>query len=141
MASSWDSYYVVFLSAILSLSIPALLAVVSFIFFPKYKRVQKKPLPFDASIQNRTILGQRVNVRFFVAANASLVLMTLALELIPCATTLQEDNSEGLLKGLIAIISLASFSILGLLYAIRKGDMGWLSSFQKAHEYKDKSTR
>lgn len=141
MASSWDSYYVVFLSAIFSLSIPALLALISFIFFSKHKRVQKKAPPVDASSKNRTILGQRVNVRFFLAANASLVLMALALELIPCAITLQGANQEGLLKGLIAILSLAIFSILGLLYAIRKGDMGWLSSFQKVHRYKNKTLR
>jgi NADH:ubiquinone oxidoreductase subunit 3 (subunit A) len=67
--------------------------------------------------------------------------MALALELIPCAITLQGENQEGLLKGLIAILSLAIFSILGLLYAIRKGDMGWLSSFQKVHRYKNKTLR
>ena len=141
MASSWDSYYVVFLSAILSLSIPALLALISFIFFSKHKRAQKRALAPDASSKNRTILGQRVNVRFFLAANASLVLLALALEIVPCAITLHELNQEGLFKGLTAILSLAIFSMLGLLYAIRKGDMGWLSSFQKVHRYKSKPLR
>jgi len=136
MASSWDSYYVVFLSAILSLSIPMLLALISFFLFPKRKRNQSQRFPIEASAKNKTILGQRINVRFFIAANGSLVLMTLALALIPCAVTLQQDQSDGSLKGVLAVISLSVFSILGLLYAIRKGDMGWLSSFQKAQRKK-----
>ena len=137
MASSWDSYYVVFLSAILSLSIPMLLALISFLLFPKRERPQTKGPLIEASAKNKTILGQRVNVRFFIAANGSLVLMTFALALIPCAVTLQQDQSDGLLKGLLAVLSLSVFSILGLLYAIRKGDMGWLSSFQKAQRKKN----
>lgn len=139
MTSSWDSYYVVFLSAILSLSIPMFLALISFIFFPKYRRVRKKGIPLDTSAKNKTILGQRINVRFFIAANGALVLMALALELIPCAITLHQNHREGLLKGLIAVVSLSVFSILGLLYAIRKGDLGWLSSFHKAQGHKNKS--
>ncbi len=131
MMSSWDSYYIVFLSAILSLAIPGALALISFAFFPKIRRSkQDRPVDGSANLLSRTILGQRVNVRFFLAANAALVLITLALELIPSATTLQAENKDGLLKGLIAIVSIASFAALGLLYSVRKGDMGWLSSFQ-----------
>ncbi len=78
---------------------------------------------------NQTILGQRMNVRFFLAANAALVLITLALELVPCVTTLQTENQEGLVKGLISIITIAGFAVLGLLYSVRKGDMGWISTF------------
>src|SRR5690349_13985198 len=120
MVSSWDSYYVVFLSAVLSLAIPASLAAISIIFFPKHKkRIQKESLSLMGN-GNQTILGQRINVRFFLAANAALVLITLGLELIPCTTTLQLDNREGLVKGLISIVSLAGFSVLGLLYSVRK---------------------
>jgi NADH:ubiquinone oxidoreductase subunit 3 (subunit A) len=130
MNSSWDSYYVVFLSAILSLGIPATLAAISFVFFHKEKEKERKLFKVHGAKPNRTILGQRINVRFFLAANAALILIVLALELVPCATTLQSDNREGLLKGLISIVSLAGFAVLGLLYSVRKGDMGWLSSFQ-----------
>ena len=77
-------------------------------------------------------MGQRINVRFFLAANAALILITLALMLLPCATTLQSENREGVVKGLISIITLAGFAALGLLYSVRKGDMGWLSSFQSS---------
>ncbi len=135
MLSSWDSYYIVFLSAVLSLAIPAVLALISFVFFPKTPvgRANRKKLTeeIEWGKANQTLLGQRVNVRFFLAANAALILITLALELIPCATTLESENREGLMKGLIAIVTLAGFAVLGLLYSIRKGDMGWLSSFQR----------
>jgi len=129
MTSSWDSYYVVFLSAVLSLGIPAVLAVISFIFFPKNKIKSSKSPKLQRGKPNQTILGQRINVRFFLAANAALILITLALALIPCVTTLQSENRDGLVKGLISIVTVAGFAVLGLLYSVRKGDMGWLSSF------------
>jgi hypothetical protein len=131
MMSSWDSYYVVFLSAVLSLVVPGALTVASFFFFSK-RGFKKSFSPRDMSYHaaSRTVLGQRVNVRFFLAVNAALVLIALALELIPSATTLHSEDAAGRFKGLIAIVSIATFSILGLLYSVRKGDMGWLSSFQ-----------
>ena len=129
--SSWDSYYIVFLSAILSLAVPGALSLISFVFFPGRRWEEKNRIgTAPSAASSRTILGQRVNVRFFLAANAALVLIALALELIPSATTLQTENRDGLFKGLIAIVSIATFSVLGLLYSVRKGDMGWLSSFQ-----------
>jgi NADH:ubiquinone oxidoreductase subunit 3 (subunit A) len=127
------------LSAILSLCIPASLALISLLFFPKKRFKKKDVLDLQGGIQNKTILGQRINVRFFVAANAALILITLALELIPCATTLQSDNREGLFKGLVAIVTIAGFAILGLLYCVRKGDMGWLSSIHTPSQKEKKS--
>lgn len=129
MNSSWDSYYVVFLSAILSLGIPVSLALVSFLFFPSERKKKLNPKFTGEKPVSRTILGERINVRFFVASNAALILIALALELVPCVTTLQTENHEGLVKGLIAIVTLAGFALLGLLYSVRKGDMGWLSTF------------
>jgi NADH:ubiquinone oxidoreductase subunit 3 (subunit A) len=126
---------------LLSLGIPASLAVISFVFFPRNRLKGHKSSKFHGVKPNRTILGQRINVRFFLAANAALVLITLALELVPCATTLHSDNREGVIKGLIAVVTLAGFSVLGLLYSIRKGDMGWLSSFiveAQKESYKEK---
>lgn len=130
MTSSWDSYYIVFLSAIFSLGIPASLALISIVFFPRSHSKGSHLSQVPASKPNRTILGERINVRFFLAANAALILITLALALVPCTTTLQSENRNGLIKGLISIVTLAGLAALGLLYSIRKGDMGWLSSFQ-----------
>lgn len=132
MTSSWDSYYIVFLSAVLSLGIPAFLAMISLVFFPRGKRKSAKTSNQLVPKASRTALGQRINVRFFLAVNAALVLLTLVLALIPCVTTLQSENHhghQGLMTGLISIVTISGFAVLGLLYSIRKGDMSWLSTY------------
>ena len=138
MASSWDSYYIVFLSGALSLVIPAVLALISVLFFTRSKKKTKDQIK-ELLVSPKTVLGQRINVRFFLAANAALILVTLALALVPCAVTLQSENRDGLISGLVSIVTLAGFAVLGLLYSIRKGDMCWLSSFH-IEGYKEKKS-
>ena len=141
MPSGWDVYYIVFLSAVLALGIPAALAVVSYIVSPRVKGRKQRALKdfntvlADATVANETVLGQKMNARFFLAANAALVLITLMLALIPCVGMLQPGNDqEGLFRGLIAIVTIASFAALGLLYSARKSDLGWLKSFNSGNE-------
>lgn len=136
MPSSWDVYYVVFLSALLALGVPAVLAVISFLVSsrpggrPRPQAV-RSDAPGCAALSSRTLLGSRINARFFLGVNASLLLIALALALIPCAGTLRPENTDPVfLRSLIAIISLAAFAGLGLLYASRKGDLSWVSSIQ-----------
>jgi NADH:ubiquinone oxidoreductase subunit 3 (subunit A) len=136
MPSGWDVYYIVFLSALLALGIPAALAVVSYIVSPQIKGRKQRALKdfntvlADATEINKTALGQKMNARFFLAVNAALILITLMLALIPCVGMLQPGTDhEGLLHGLIAIVSIALFAALGLLYSARKSDLGWLKSF------------
>ncbi len=128
--SSWDSYYVVFLSALLSLGVPASLAFASYLFCPKSGGSGGRVFRPEKFKTNPILSGQRMNVRYFLAANAALILIALALELVPCVTTLNTNNRDGLVKGLISIVTVAGFAILGLLYSVRKGDMGWQSTFQ-----------
>jgi len=125
MSRSWDSYYVIFLSGILSLGIPLGLRLISWIFFPR-KKGTPEPL-FTPKSSHLLKLGrsyQLINVRFFMAANAALVLMALALELVPCVVTLQSEDSKVVLRGLIAVVSLACFSTFGLIYATHRQNMG-----------------
>ncbi len=133
--SSWDSYYVVLISAVLSLMLPALLALISYICFPKKKVSVEPPERVAQAVQ--TICGQRVNIRFFLAANTAVVLITLVLVLIPCVTTLQAESRDHLHTGLISIVTISGFAALGLLYSIRKGDMGWLSSLKRMESQRD----
>ena len=140
MVGSWDSYYVVFLSAILSLTLPGILALISYLSrtgsLQTWSQVRKpgsKHLS-AAGVEGNTILGQRINVRFFLAANAALVLFAIALELVPCVATLQGNSGDGLLSGLVAIVSIAGFAVLGLLYSVRKGDMAWVESFRRKED-------
>lgn len=136
MSKNWDSYYVVFLSGILSLGIPMTLAFISSLFLRKRREgekgitLSKRPTLSDLLRGQRPKggLDQKINVRFFLAANASLVLIALALELVPCAAVLHSGKNELLIKGLISIVTLASFAALGLIYSSRKGNMDWLPS-------------
>jgi hypothetical protein len=85
----------------------------------------------DSTEVNQTLIGRKINARFFLSANAALVLITLMLALVPCAGMLQPGiDREGLLRGLVAIVSISAFAALGLLYSARKDDLGWLRSFQ-----------
>ncbi len=138
MPSGWDVYYIVFLSAFLALGIPAALAVVSYLVSPQIKGRKQRTLNdfntvlADATRPNETVLGQKINARFFLAVNAALILITLMVALIPCVGMLQPGTDrEGLIRGLIAIVSIAIFAALGLLYSARKADLGWLKSFNK----------
>lgn len=144
MPSGWDVYYIVFLSAVLALGIPAALAVVSYVVSPpgqKIKGRKQQPLKgfnavlADATETNKTQLGQKMNARFFLAINAALVLITLMLALVPCVGLIQPGTDhEGLLHGLVAIVSIAGFAALGLLYSARKSDLGWLRSYTPGNE-------
>jgi hypothetical protein len=142
MPSGWDVYYVVFLSALLALAVPAVLGMISSIFVPSrgVRGGDSRPTPqvpgedLGAAVPavEPTALGRRVNTRFFLGANAALILITLALALIPCVGTLQGTSSHQVLfRGLIALVSIAALAGLGLLYSARKGDLDWLSSHRE----------
>ena len=146
MPSGWGVYYVVFLSAILALGIPAILAMIAFVF-SKDERLRKKGYPrVDTESQPATnskqnLLGQRINARFFLAANAALILIALGLILIPCAGTLQSAaggaSRETSIWGLAATVTIAGFAALGLLYSGKKGDLSWLYSYHEARDLHD----
>ncbi|MGZ3689703.1 MAG: hypothetical protein ACXWPM_02450 [Bdellovibrionota bacterium] len=131
MASGWDVYYVVFLSAVLSLVIPIALSAFSKIF-SKGHAARKVPGPsMPKKSLDHADLGERVNVRYFMAANAAMVLIALVLILLPCISTIQSGDHPALIRGILAVVSIAGFAALGLLYSVRKGDLGWLESYQK----------
>ena len=133
MPSGWNVYYVVFLSAVLALGIPAVLGLISLMFSPE-KKIKNEGWPGEVeplSLASDTSLGNKINTRFFLGTNAALMLIMLALILVPLAGTFRAGVShDSLLYGLIAILSVALMSVLGLLYATRKGDLDWLKSYQ-----------
>ncbi|MCM2278021.1 MAG: hypothetical protein NDJ89_08075 [Oligoflexia bacterium] len=128
MPSSWNVYYVIFLSALLALGIPAVLALISYAVSPKRARKRLSPEVLDeVPAANETVLGKRINTRFFLGVNAALVLLALVLALVPCAGMLQRGAQElGLARSLVAIVSLGTFAAIGLLYCVKKGDLSWL---------------
>jgi NADH:ubiquinone oxidoreductase subunit 3 (subunit A) len=144
MPSGWDVYSIVFISAFLALGIPATLAVISYLISPNHAKIKGRqpqasggynPALADATRANVTELGPRMNARFFLSANAALVLIALLLILVPCSGMLQPGvGREGVLRGLVAIVTVAGFAAIGLLYAARKSDLGWLRSFHSKRE-------
>ena len=134
MPSSWAVYYVIFLSAALALGIPASLAMISFCVSParrnrKTRGSARAEEPGGPGI-NPVVLGRRINTRFFLGINAALILVTLVLALVPCVGMLQAGFGKAAqLKSLAAIVTLASFALLGLLYSAKKGDLSWLKTF------------
>lgn len=137
MPSSWDVYYVVFLSAFLALAVPALLALVSRAVRSGKRSPVETPSPIEHAEAPRNHLGRRINARFFLGVNAALVLITLGLALIPCVGILQNPETVGGAgRTLVAIITLAGFAGMGLFYSATKGDLSWISSYRDAPEEK-----
>lgn len=129
MSLRYDSYLVVFLSALLSFGIPIFLSFFSFFFHQHHStkkvadlRVSKKPDELDFQI-GQAWLGKKMNTRFFLSANVALSLIAFALVLAPCVVILQSIHQENVLHSLIAIVSLSCFSTLSLAYSIFKGDI------------------
>lgn len=134
MANLWDSYYIVFLGALISLGIPLLLYLTSLVFSPKSHLETRSPAmqsQYHLPVNNRVFLGKRVNVRFFIGANAAMILLALLIMLIPCVTSLESPSDVGLRAGLIGICTIAGFAVLGLFYSVRKGDMSWYTTFNQ----------
>lgn len=138
MPSSWNVYYVIFLSAVLALGIPASLALISSVVSPRARRgfwswKSGATRVLDESIRtNESVLGKKINARFFLGMNSALVLITFMLALIPCAGMIHAGSSKtGLLRAVVALVTVTAFAALGLLYSIRKGDLSWLRTYQK----------
>lgn len=143
-ANGWDVYYVVFLSAVLALGIPAVLKLISYIFVSRSGAARNPGSPslqvttplsvaqLDPRHDSQELGGRRVNTRFFLGANAALTLVALSLLLAPNVVSVQHD------RGLIAIVTLSSFAALGLFYSARKGDLHWLRSFRGMDEHDEK---
>ncbi len=160
LPSGWEIYYVVFLSALVALGIPLILGGVSWISARRARDEQSgsgdfqlsstpiptvAPLPIGQGASSaESSLGRRINTRFFLSANAALVLITLALVLIPYASVLHGGPAaEGadlaarralMIRGLISVVSISALAALALLYSARKGDLNWLQSFRSPED-------
>lgn len=144
MPSNWDVYFVLLLSALLALSIPLGLAAIS-LFIPKaqspvessgaHPETQKLELSLSSGsskAKTRVFIGEKINSRFFLGVNAALILIILSLTLIPSVSVIQGGiETELVLKGILAVVSISVFSVLGLLYSVRKGDLSWLTTYQE----------
>ena len=143
-ASGWEIYYRVLLAAGVSLLLPWGLWTVSRALQRKLSTaspsmIRKQGGLFPGWTEKRQTLtrdplAQRLNTRFFLAANAALALVALALALVPCVVLLSSARRELIqgegLRVLVLILSLSVFLLVGLLYATRKGDLGWIRTYR-----------
>ncbi len=144
MATGWETYFVIFVSAVVALLVPLLLWALSRFLAFKEENVRKIELPgADLKVQRSpdTVFGLKINTRFFLGANIALVLVTLGLFLVPYAGVLGDRAGQALgvrVKGLISVLSVLTFAGIGLLYAVRKGDLDWLNSYRKERDQEGK---
>jgi NADH:ubiquinone oxidoreductase subunit 3 (subunit A) len=136
--NGWDVYYIAALSAFLALGIPAGLRLVSKAIAPREapRTSVSNADPYHEELlstrQPAFLLGEKINSRFYLAANILLALLGLMLILIPCVGVLQEGASlKSVMSATVAIVTIAGFAGLGLLYSARKGDLNWLKSYQR----------
>lgn len=133
MTRAWDTYYVIFLSGFLALAFPILLGALSWAIRGR-KREADPVAPEDLRFERTETWkdGRKLNTRYFLAINVAIVLFGLSLVLIPMAASLDGlvhgGDREEILKGLFGIVTVGGFLGLGLFYASRKGDLGWLRS-------------
>jgi hypothetical protein len=121
--SGWNVYYIVVLAGLVALLIPAALLLISRALSQKTAAAPRVSSMVQS--QNPAQIGRKTNPRIFQALNASLILISVALLMIPCAVTLP------LKFGLLSILSLSLIAGLSLLYGVRKRDLDWLRSFRE----------
>lgn len=127
MSSGWEVYYVIFLSGAFALIFPLVLSLVSRFFAPR--SVPRKPA---RSQKADPVQGRFLQTKFYLVFNASTLLLVMAFVLIPCVVTFQEllgepGARELLQYGVFIILSVSILISIALLYAVRKGDLTWLS--------------
>lgn len=105
------------------MSIPLALQLLSFLLGGGRRDAeQKKASTIADSIQS----DLKLNTRFFLAANISLVLFVLVLILVPCMVVLKTVD-RGL--GLACVVGVVLSLTLSVMYLVKKGDLGWVRSF------------
>ena len=137
MPSSWNVYYVVFLSAGVALAIPGLLALVSAgvsrlsrSSSPQPKAVRSEVFE-ESPVENQVSLGKRTNVRFFLGMNVALLLVSSALLLIPIVGVFKSGAGATVgVRAAFTLFTISIFAALGLFYAVRKGDVAWLMTYR-----------
>jgi hypothetical protein len=133
--SGWSVYYIVLVAGALSLVVPMVMGLFSFIATGQWPSFKPSVRRNQVNDESPAAAGKRTNPRVFGGLNAALALLGMALLLMPCAITLSSNP----VLGLICVLVLASMATLALLYGIRKKDLDWLMSFKKEIEKKQES--
>ena len=123
MANGWGVYYVVVLSAGLSVLILSVLYGLTRLLGGK----EREPEKIESQVS--------MNPRFFPTLNLAVLFFALTFLLLPFAAQfvdLKQKADQGLLIRWFALmISVFLALAVGLFYSARKGDLSWLTGFYK----------
>lgn len=125
MPSSWPIYTYLVFAAALGILLPFGLGMIS--------RVKSKPTSAD---RLRTI-GERVYLRFFVGSSTGLLLIAGTFLLLPVVTGMLNLEKEHSGLGMGVAIPLLVFLLVGLFYAVKKGELAWRKELMKEEESND----
>ena len=134
MRDGWNTYYLLLLASLLSLSFPAILLVLSGWFRKSVRqRVPAPAAPVADSERRPWTEGERkTNARFFLVLNAGIGLIVLGLLLVPTVAVFRDlavnRPADLLFRAILIIFLTGGLMIAGLLYAGRKGDLNWIRS-------------
>lgn len=82
--------------------------------------------PVDDRLSDRVAPDIKLNSRFFLAANISILLFVLAMLLVPAVVVL---HGETRMRAALAVGGLVTSLVMSVLYLVRKGDLHWVRSF------------
>lgn len=86
---------------------------------------ERMPPGFDHGLG---LLERRNNTRIFASTQVIALLVAFALLFIPLVVARGDSGDEANPAALFALLSGGGFALLGLLYASRKGDLGWVET-------------
>jgi len=132
--SHWSAYGWIFLTAASSFLIAIGFLVLT---LGLHRKRQEKGHGLEPNKANCNI-NSRINTRYLSGFVVATILITQAMILAPCVTALSiliKEGSSDLQRsqGVLGILFFISAMGLGLFYAFRKGDLGWLRSYQKSN--------
>ncbi len=120
MGNLWETYYVVFFAGVFVIAGPIGFLLYSWTIRPKgvFQAKEQRPL--------------KINTRYFIAINISLLLIASAFLLVLCASALKfVDEKKIQTKGFFSVVFIAVTISIGLMYSARKGDLSWLWTYKK----------
>ncbi|MEK7692010.1 MAG: hypothetical protein AAB425_13430 [Bdellovibrionota bacterium] len=117
-----------FLGALMALVVPVSLGLLSRLVSGKPDATTRQLHQNDSKAQPR-----RINVRYFLAVNAALVFLAVFFIAVPpVINVIKSESREELVRSVIAVVSVALFSGLGLFYGSRKGDLSRVRAYESS---------
>lgn len=127
MPSSWPFYSFAIVAAMLGVLVPILIgAVVRRLIAVRVKA------PIASAPTERARIGARVNLRFFIGLSVAALVLCEIFLFLPVVAGF--SASDGPFPGLWVLLSLLTFSVVGLFYSVRKGDLSWQKTLHDPEE-------